>query len=279
MSQNKNLDSQLNEHLRQHFDAQPSPDFLPALKNELMGKATANQSLSRLHKTRRTAWVLASALTALVLILLITPVRDAIGQVFVELFQQAESNVIHYPPGQTAVAGYTQTAALGPTSTPDALTTPTPKPTRPYTPSSKEFATFSIEEVEEMAGFDVLAPTYLPIMQFYGANYDPETNIAYLFYDGYMLIMQEPISGTDDCDLCSEIGATARITPVQIGDAEGGYVAGYWIWDNGNKYWRSDPSMQRILWQSNDTVFAIIYDGHPSNIDMDDLIAIAESLQ
>ena len=279
MNQNKNLDSQLNEHLRHHFDTQPRPDFLPALKNELMGKVTANQSLFRLHKTRRTAWVLASALTALVLILFITPVRDAIGQVFVELFQKAESNILPNPIGQTAIAGYTQTAALGPTNTPDPLATMTPKPTRPYTPDSQEFATFSIEEVEELAGFDVLAPTYLPIMQFYGANYDPETNIVYLFYDGHMLVMQEPISGTEECDLCSEIGATARITPVQIGDAEGGYVAGYWIYDNGNKYWRSDPWMQRIRWQSNETVFEIIYDGHPGNINMDDLIAIAESFQ
>lgn len=279
MSQIKNLDSQLNQQLHHHFNAQPRPNFLPALKSELMENTPIRASLPQIHKSRKTAWILASALTALVLILFITPVRDAIGQVFVELFQRAESNILPNPIGQTAIAGYTQTAALGPTSTPDTHVTQTPEPTRPYTPSSKEFATFSIEEVEQLAGFDVLAPTYLPIMQFYGANYDPETNIVYLFYDGHMLIMQEPISGMEDCDLCTEIGATAKITPVQIGDAEGEYVTGYWVLDNGKKYWRSDPWMQRILWESNGTIYAVLFDGHPDSINMDDLIAIAESLQ
>jgi hypothetical protein len=124
-----------------------------------------------------------------------------------------------------------------------------------------------------------MVPIYLPKMEFYGANYDPATNIVYLFYNGNMLIREEPISGMEDCDLCSEVGGTARISEVQIGESEGIYFIGVWELRDENKYWRNDPWIKRLRWQSNETVYEILYDGHPGNINKDDLIAIAESFQ
>ena len=285
MPQNKNLDSQLNEHLRQHFDTQPRPDFLPALKSELMGKVTANQSLSRLHKTRRTAWVLASALTALVLILFITPVRDAIGQVFVELFQQAESNVIPYPPGQTAIAGYTQTAALGPTTTPVASATNTPNVTKTPNPSSITDAHLTIEEIEEEAGFDVLVPATVPsIFKFTGGAYVPEDNMSFLFYDlvgrtsNGLRISQEPVTGMEDCNLCSDIGPAANVHTVQIGDTTGEFVTGVWMLDDGYRIWKNDAWLGRLRWQSNDTVFEIMFFGPPNTMTKNDMAHLAQSM-
>lgn len=279
MIHKKNLDPKLDESLRQQFEVQPQPDFLPALKSDLMDQA-ARHSQAHYPKTRKTALVLTGVLAALVLILFITPVRDAIGQVFVEFFQKSESNVLPNYPGQTAIARNSATAAAALTVTPDLQATQTPRPTNPYSPSSKEFAEFSIEEVEELAGFDVLAPTYLPKMQFYGANYDPETQIVYLFYDGHMLIAQEPITGLDDCDLCNnEVGSTARIVPVQIGTSEGEYVIGTWHLKDENKYWRNDLWIRRILWESDNTVFELLYDGLPGSLSKEDLVEIAESFQ
>ena len=137
MIHKKNPDPQLIEGLQQHFEAQPRPEFLPALKKNLMHQATTQAAETPSPKIRKVGLVWAGVLTALVVILFITPVRDAIGQVFVELFQEAESNVLPYPPAQTAIAGYTATAALGPTNTPMASPTKTPEVTR--TPDPRSF--------------------------------------------------------------------------------------------------------------------------------------------
>ena len=277
MAHNNDLDPNLNEHLRQHYAVNPRPGFLPELKNGLLGQFPRQQR-TQLRRHKFAFGLIATALV-LVIVLFATPLGSALAQEFVELFSRSESNVMPNYPGQTAIArDATMTAA--PTITPGAQTTTTPTPTRTPNPTSKEYANLTIEEVEQIAGFDVLAPTYLPRpIEFYGANYDPKSNVVFLFYDGGMLIRQEPVTGTDDCDLCSEVGATARVESVQIGDIEGELIYGVWHLKDENKYWLFTPQIRRVRWQTNNTVFELLYDRCPSQLTNEDLLEMAESFQ
>ena len=169
----------------------------------------------------------------------------------------------------------------------------------------------NIEEVEKIAGFDILVPALLPhakpfygapvnpktsqvmagpnwqtvlvpadspwAMEFQGANYDPETNIVSLFYLRFT-IRQEPITGQNDCDLCTEVGATTKRTAVQIGDVPGEIVIGVWRLADGNRYWENEPWVQRLRWASDDTVFEIGYFYLPGSMTYDSFVEMAESL-
>ena len=136
----------------------------------------------------------------------------------------------------------------------------------------------TFEEVEQAAGFDILVPTYLPDMEFFGANFDPRTNVAYLFYRGGMLIRQESISGIGDCDLCAEVRSGASFKYVRIGDIEAEYLFGFWSYTDPNNYTRVVDQPKQLRWQENSTFFDIYYDNTPSDLSLDDLIRIAESL-
>jgi hypothetical protein len=277
MIRNKNLDPELNETLHQHFEAQPRPEFLPALKSDLMNQASVKNLRTSHPRTQKTALILASALTALVMILFITPVREAIGQIFVELFHQTESNVLPYPPAQTAIAERTASAALQPTNTPEATMMPDP--------SGYRGANMSVEEVEQVAGYDVLVPANVPmIFKFHGASYLPDEGISMLFYDlvgrntNGMSIAQEPITNENECNLCSDIGPAANVNAVKVGDADGEYVVGGWQFEDGNRIWGNNPWNVTMRWQTGDTVYQIFLFGPPMTLRKSDMINIAESM-
>ena len=96
-------------------------------------------------------------------------------------------------------------------------------------------------------------------------------------YNG-LRISQEPITDTDDCDLCSEIGPAANVRSVQIGDVPGELVSGVWELKNGYKIWRNEPWVVRLRWQTNDTVFELSYFGSPGSLTKTSMIHIAESM-
>ena len=216
MAHNNDLDPKLNEHLRQHYAVNPQPNFLPELKNDLLGQFPGQQRT--LFKRYRFAFGLIATALVLVIVLLATPLGKALAQEFVELFSRAESDSLPYPPGQTAIAEYATQIAASPTNTLETQSSPTQAPTRTPDPASSEGANMTIEEIEQAAGFDVLVPSLIPSkLKFTGGSYLPEENITSLFYgllgNNYngLRISQEPITDTDDCDLCSEIGPAANV--------------------------------------------------------------------
>lgn len=186
------------------------------------------------------------------------------------------------------------------------------EPTMTPDPGSRESANLNIGEVEEVAGFDFLTPALLPhanpyygapideatnrvmifpdwqtvlvpaespdAREFFGASYDPKTNIAYLWYRNFV-IKQEPITGMHDCDLCTEVGSDAEINNVQIGDVPGGIVIGVWNLIGETKYWKNEPYMQRLRWESNSVVFEILYDYIPGTMTYESFIEMAESFE
>ena len=283
MAHNNDLDPKLNEHLRQHYAVNPQPNFLPELKNDLLGQFPGQRRT--LFKRYRFAFGLIATALVLVIVLLATPLGKALAQEFVELFSRAESDSLPYPPGQTAIAEYATQIAASPTNTPETQSSPTQAPTRTPDPASSEGANMTIEEIEQAAGFDVLVPSLIPSkLKFTGGSYLSEENITSLFYgllgNNYngLRISQEPITDTDDCDLCSEIGPAANIKSVQIGDVPGELVSGVWELKDGYKIWRNEPWVVRLRWQTNDTVFELSYFGTPGSLTKTSMVHIAESM-
>ena len=280
MMPNKNPDHNLIKKLRQYFEVDPRPDFLPALKDDLVDQVADKPSPLHRQQPRKTAFILASALTALVLLLFITPVRDAIGQIFVELFHQTESDSIPHPPAQTLIAG-TATAEYQATITPNQVVNPDYEAT--IGPDSVFTAEMILFQVERSSGYDMLEPAYLPDgFELTGASFDWETGIVHLAYDlddeNSLTINQEPISEAVSCDLCTEFDSDTSVSAVQIGDLEGEYVKGGWKEDGGNRYWTSDLGIQTLRWQSDDMAFDLQFQGDPDQISQSDLVKIAENL-
>jgi hypothetical protein len=283
MAQNKNLDPKLKEQLHQYYDVDPRPGFLPELKRDLQDRYATRPAM-RLH-LRPAVLAVAGAMIALVLVLFATPVGDALGQVLVELFQTTEDDVLPYPPAQTAIAGYTKTAAQGPTNTPVFTATKTPDVTPTPEPGYLFAATMTVDEAEQVAGFDILVPVDIPdYLAFRGVAYDPERNITRIYYDligrstNGLSVAQEPVTGMADCDLCADIGPSADLKEVQIGDVTGQYVAGTWILENGYRIWKNNHWMKRLIWQTDDTVFELTFFGPTSRMLSKDLVEVAESM-
>jgi len=161
--------------------------------------------------------------------------------------------------------------------------TPVPETTTPEQRSIIDSADYTVSEVEEALGFDVLEPTWLPaVLSFEGANFDAENNIALLFYryrDTYgMVLSEEPFAAVDDCELCDLFGASAAIETVPVGDVSGEYVEGTWIVHDSEAVWKSNPYFKRLRWRANGMAFQIFYMGPPDSVTQADMIAVAESL-
>lgn len=317
MADKKKLDPNFIKKLRDHYDVTPEPEFIPTLKSDLMDRFSAQQRTVAKRNRHRAAIVLVGTFAALMIVFFSTPVYEVLGQIFLELFPRTESNIAPNYPGQTAIANNAM-AELNATNTPaptNINSTPTDspvEPTRTPHPLSREAANMNIEEVEEVAGFDILVPALLPhakpwfgatvdpntnrvliypnwetvlvpadspwAMEFLGASYDPETNIAYLQYLRFT-IKQEPISGQDDCDLCSEVGANVRSIPVQIGDIPGEIAIGVWNLNGETKTWKNERWVQRLRWESDNTVFEIAYFYLPGSFTYDSFVEMAESFE
>ena len=217
-----------------------------------------NQTLAR----RRLAAAFLLALLLVTALLFATPQGRAWAQDIVNFFAHAESDSLPVQPWQL---------------------TPLPHQSGPD-PSSIIDANQTVAEVEQQAGYDVLEPAWLPdILSFKGASLDTEHNIARLFYryieTNGLVLHEEPFQITDDCDLCSVVGASAAIEKVMIGNSPGEYVQGVWSLTDSGPVWEPTPYLQRLRWQANGTAFELLYMGPPDSVSKADLIAIAESLK
>jgi len=261
--------SQLMQHLANNLVADGT-DLWPDLQKRLIlsKKDPLKKEDSMKTTTQATKALRASAITLLTLailagLLFFTPQGKVFAQEAVQFFTHASSDTL---PPQAALP----TPATSATTTPD--------------PADVLDAHSTIAEVEQQAGFKVLRPTSIPdILTFSGASFDPAKNMTRLFYQSVetngVVIAQEPVQITDDCDLCGEVGATAAIEEVTIGDVKGQYVVGVWKLTDGATTWDPEPYLQTMRWQKDGMAFELLYMGDPDALKKADLISIAEGLQ
>ncbi len=153
----------------------------------------------------------------------------------------------------------------------------------------------TVSKAAEMAGYDVLEPTWLPeVLYFVGASYQSDQEIVRIFYQynpssaGFndagnyqgngLVLREEHYQRTEDCELCGLVGASAEIEKVRIGDAIGEYVVGVWYLNDGAT-WKNDPWLLTLRWQIAGRAFELMFFGPPEEITKEDMIAIAESLK
>jgi len=167
------------------------------------------------------------------------------------------------------------------------------------TSSSAEDFPLTISEAENLGGFDASEPANLPD-GFYltGAIYNPDREAIAINYvseiKGQTLrILQRPLS-----EEYQQIGASAVVETVQIGDVTGEYVTGAWtipevesaieLTEFGKTVpmqatWNPDAEIQMLRWVENDMLYEIIFGGgtpnNPGYLTKLDLIALAESMQ
>lgn len=300
-----------------YFEVDPQTEFLSSLKNKLINRVRETQQEHAPFNIRRVVLAMIATFTAVIIVFFRMPIYEALGQIFIELFPKTESNIRPNTVYITAIAEETAAAEIDAIATPTQSnynSSPATSPmeaTNTQEPEAIEFAFLTIEAVENAAGFDVLAPSLLPhaspffgapvdpetnrvmilpdwqtvllpadsnwALDFFGAEFDSETNIVNLFYRN-MKISQEKITGQHDCDLCTPIGANAKSATVFINDVPGQIAIGVWYLVDENQYWKNDPWIQRLRWESDSMVFEILYSYTPGSLTYDSMVRIAESM-
>lgn len=222
------------------------------------GEAPMNTPMKR--RVSRVALAL-FAVSALVVLALVTPQGRSLAQEILQFFNRAESDSIPLEPS---------------------ILTPGPDEITEDSKSSAN-ANQTVSDVEAAVGFDVLEPTWLPNKYtFREANFDPTNNIVYLFYDyeieGSGLVLSEAPLQTPDCEFCKLVGASADVETVQIGNIPGEFVEGVWKLNGTEAVWEPDPYLKTMRWQVDGMAFELLFMGPPDYVTKTDMIAIAESL-
>ena len=155
------------------------------------------------------------------------------------------------------------------------------------TPTQYVYAGYSIEETEQMAGFSLLQPTWLPdTLEFKGASYDPESQTAVILYrvtapvgDNGLAIVQKQGSFDLSCLLCGKVGSSTTIEVVQIGSVTGEYVTGGWVFRSDGPFWNPDDSFKRLRLIVDNMAIRLVFMGDPRGMTKEILIDIAASME
>lgn len=266
----------MNDHqirsILKHLSEQKTPgatiDLWPAIQSSLRTSESNDTRGAQMNVRRKLIPRLAAAIALVVLLFAafftLTPQGRALAQEALQFFTRAESDQLPLQEWQ-----------LTPAPTPG---TPTPDPADIFD------ATASVQEVEQIAGFDVLVPSWIPdSLQFVGATIEEDQPIVRIFYQyvetNGLALRQQPIPRSEDCELCETVGASAEVQTVSILGNDGEYVEGVWKLTDQGPIWESDPYQKTLRWQANGMAFELGFMGPPDLLSLNDMIQIAESLQ
>lgn len=240
----------------------------PVIEKRLAAQALNNQLRSypnTRNKFRQMAWVMLAALL-IGMAFLATPQGRVWAQEFMQFFTRTRTDTLPVQPWQL-----TPQPTIAPsTAAPD--------------PASILEAKLSVNEVKEQSGFAVKEPTWMPKhLTVVGATYDPQRFLVRIFYrlaeSNGLVLKEEFYSSPDTCVLCNEVGASASVERVQIGNTAGEYVQGVWKLTENGPIWENDPYLQTLRWQVDGIAYELQYMGPPDMLTKDDLVKIASSLQ
>lgn len=240
-------------------------------------RMAANQPTSRkrllkpakeLRNTRRLQYTLVVSLFVIgsIVILLATPQGRAWAQDILQFFTRAQSDALPVQPWQLTPQ---PTLATG-TNSPD--------------PANILEAKLSVKEVEDQSGFEVKEPSWLPEhLSLVGATYDSSRSLVRIFYrleeSNGLVLKEEFYASLDTCALCNQVGASASVVTVQVGDGIGEYVQGVWKLAENGPIWENDPYLQTLRWQTDGVAYQLQYMGPPEVLTKEDMVSIANSLK
>lgn len=252
---------------------QPSAAFIDTLEQQLRAAhpASGRKVAPFRFPTRQLAAACAALLVALTAVLSIPPLRSLAQEVLDALFNRTA----------------TDTDVFATPVVVDML--PTMMVPAPYLQS------IDVAQVEREAGFDVLIPTFLPegfamTDIYYDAvakqvfqSYARENN--WVVIDGFTIAQGLAVDAQP-----LDVGASAEIVPVTVGDAQGEFVVGTWFVrpepEDGShaviteREWANDFPYQQMRWVDGDMMFWMVnIVGQESKLGADEWSAIANSLE
>jgi hypothetical protein len=141
-----------------------------------------------------------------------------------------------------------------------------------------------VEQIRKMVKFTVKELGAIPEpLHFIGATGGPDQ--VTLLYDtqdhsGFIVLTQEPWTGSAAQKNWINIGPNAVVETVQIGSLSGEYVKGSFGYRSGETQatWNDNAGMQNLRWVDNGVFMTIERAGPDGQFDRDGLVAIAESL-
>lgn len=222
------------------------------------------QMNTRLQRISRLATAVALVAILAGIVFFTTPQGQAMAQSVLRFFTRSESNDLPIQSWQL---------------------TPLPTPGTPTAdPASIIDAELDIEEVQQKAGFDVYEPSWIPdSLHFNGASIEQDHNIVRIFYryvdTNGLVLRQEPVPMTDECELCGKVGTDTAIQEVSIAGVYGEYAEGVWKLTDQGPVWEADPYLKTMRWQDKGMAFELMYMGPPDTLSKEDMVAIAKSMK
>jgi hypothetical protein len=153
--------------------------------------------------------------------------------------------------------------------------TPTPEPS---------FFNLTVSEAENLSGFEIFEPTYLPAnYTLGGVSYDAVTQRVTMQYvsqnsESSLFIYQQHGS-TPHTPFIQE-----NTTPVPVGNVEGEYIRGAWVYNSLNAstpVWDARADVCSLRWRDGEFSFSIEFLGGETAppLSAAELVAIAESMK
>ena len=264
---NKRQMQSILKDLTEHKAPKAEINLWPAIESRLPTSEMSHSKGTMMETRNKLVPRLVTAIAVIVILggvlVVTTPQGQAMAQSLLQFFTRTESNELPLQSFQ--------------------LTPPLPAAgTRTPNPASIIDAKLEITEVELQVGYDVFEPSWIPSnLTFAGASIeDPKIiRIFYRYMDTNGLVFrQEPVPGSEDCELCNMVGPDAPVEEVAIGNTTGEYVEGVWKLTEQGPVWESDPYLKTLRWQLDGMAFELLYMGPPDTLSMENMIAIAESL-
>jgi hypothetical protein len=268
------------EQMLNSIQPEPSSDF-----HQRMAKMPWEKQIHPGTKSRMRRYGFSAAIFALLLIVtffFVTPVGSAIAKDILQFFTRSDSDVKTIPTQFVSVPPPTPTAeplyglALVPAMTEN------PRPTATLvTPQG-----LSPDEAEKLAGFDLFEPSNLPRdYNLTQVDYDAEKQVVTLWFKSPRGVTGEFILVEEGKNLIqSEIGASAKVEYIPVGDTEAEFVKGGWFSDAGSneEKWYDDMEVYNIRWKVQDISIHVMITLNdvfmPAYITRDEMAAFVQSI-
>lgn len=156
--------------------------------------------------------------------------------------------------------------------------------TIPSDPTSILDAKLSLEDIRQIAGYEVAIPAWIPDhLASSDASFVEAGEIVRIFYQyvetNGLVFRQQPVSTNNICELCGMNVPESAIQEISIGGVHGEYGEGVWKLTEDGRVWEPDPYLKTLRWQSEGMAFELLYMGPPDTLSKEEMIAIAESVQ
>ena len=239
---------------------------------------TQTKSTKLFLPAARIAAIIVLALLFVGAVILITPQGRALAENVFHFFTRTESNIISGPT-EAPLKWVEQTPGV-----PAATLTPLPTQAGPvFEAKCGNYSNpkCTVEEVRALVTFPVFQFAEIPAgFYFVGATGGPDRiDITYMVKNqgGQLTISEEPWAGSLS-QKSWQVGASADIQMVKVGEATAEYVKGSYNGNTAPAQWDSNADVQSLRWINQGVLFTAVKVGSNPSIDRDSLAALLGKL-